>query len=668
MKRQGKKEMDAVGTSRRGFLGKAGTATAMMAAASVGVLDNGPQARAQGEAVIDSAGISTNNASGARSRIQQARLVRISAAITDGALPVPPHTANGDEQRYSDHSASYSKSLLQDDLCVVNPAAWASFKKALNSGSSADFEAIILGGTHTLNGPQASYAFDLECADSSQFGDAPEVGDPAGPHVVPPFDQVNSEAYGTQLVEMYWASLLRDVAFTDYPTNATAIAAAAELAGMPAYRGPRDNHGNVTPDLLFRGAFEGETIGPHMSQLMILPTAFGQQAMSQQMTTCVPGFDYMQDTTTFLQAQNGISSGLTNQVDPTPRCLHDWRGLATWTHVDVLYQAYFVGLMVLGTQRAPLNPGSPYNGSKTRNGFSTLGGPDFAASVGEVAARALNHVWYQKWLVHLTHRPEWGGGLVHQALSGNGSKVQAHPHSNILNSQAVAQAHSQNPYGTYLLSQAFTEGSPAHPSYPTGHGTVGGACITILKFFFDGNFVIPNPMVPASDGLSLVPYTGADAGQITLNTELNKLARNVSFGHGVGAGIHWRSDTDTSLLLGEAMALSYLHDKARSYNEKFTINIASSTGPSRRSPTSSPLDRVERRRLLHDRRPASPPTFQTPLGSNEPSGWLWRGPEASSHMIVGTGVDIAETIRIEQVLSRHGEQRCVGLRRLRPVA
>ena len=35
----------------------------------------------------------------------------------------------------------------------------------------------------------------------------------------------------------------------------------------------------------------------------------------------------------------------------------------------------------------------------------------------------------------------------------------------------------------------FPEGSPAHPAYPTGHGTVAGACITVLKFFYDGDSV-----------------------------------------------------------------------------------------------------------------------------------------------------------------------------------
>src|SRR4029077_8561371 len=130
----------------------------------------------------------------------------------------------------------------------------------------------------------------------------------------------------------------------------------------------------------------------------------------------------------------------------------------------------------------------------------------------------------------------------------------------------------------YLLSQPFPEGSPTHPSYPTGHGTVAGACITLLKFFFDENYVFPNPQVPSSDGLALVPYAGPNAAEITVGGELNKLARNVSFGHGVHAGIHWRMDTDSSMILGEAIAISILQDKAQCYNEKFSITFTKLDG------------------------------------------------------------------------------------------
>ena len=151
-----------------------------------------------------------------------------------------------------------------------------------------------------------------------------------------------------------------------------------------------------------------------------------------------------------------------------------------------------------------------------------------------------------------------------------------HVNDNVLNSQAVQE--SFNKFSDYFLAMAYPEGSPTHPAYPTGHGTVAGACITALKFFFDGNFVIPNPMVPTPGGLSLVPYTGSDAGQITVNGELNKLAHNVSFGHGILDGVHWRSDTDSSIQLGEAVAISILQDRAVTYAEKFTVNLTKIDG------------------------------------------------------------------------------------------
>jgi hypothetical protein len=161
-------------------------------------------------------------------------------------------------------------------------------------------------------------------------------------------------------------------------------------------------------------------------------------------------------------------------------------------------------------------------------------------------------------------------------LTGNGNTLQGHVNDNVLNSQAVQE--SFNKFGDYFLAMAYPEGSPTHPAYPTGHGTVAGACITALKFFFDGNFVIPNPVVPTPGGLSLVPYTGNDAGQITVNGELNKLADNVSFGHGILDGVHWRSDTDSSVQLGEAVAISILQDRALTYAEPFTVNLTKIDG------------------------------------------------------------------------------------------
>src|SRR5262249_1895821 len=83
---------------------------------------------------------------------------------------------------------------------------------------------------------------------------------------------------------------------------------------------------------------------------------------------------------------------------------------------------------------------------------------------------------------------------------------------------------------------------------------------------------------PSSDGLSLNTLSSEVRHILDINGELNKLAYNVSFGHGIHAGIHFRSSTYWSILLGEQVALSVLQDRAKSYNEPFTIEIKKFNG------------------------------------------------------------------------------------------
>jgi len=548
---------------RRSFVGRIGFAAAATVAGATLVSPKPTAAQSSSSAsasVPAPAGV-TNP------RVLQAFELRVTEAARDSLIYAPANINNGDLERYADKGGAYTKCLPHDSFGRVSLSAFATLTTALASGKFSDFEKITMGGARGLNGPQGGLAFDLECADSCQFG----------PPQVPAPPKTASDHNATELLEHYWGSLLRDVAFTDYDSSALAAQAAAELGSQPTYFGPRNVSGQVTTDLLFRGVFPGETLGPYMSQFFILPTKLGAQPISQQLDTYVPNVDYGADFATWLDIQNGVDTGLRNQVDSQVRYARNGRDLAAYTHVDVLFQAYFTAFLVLsGFNPVPLNPGNPYLNSRTENGFGTFGVPDFAATVAAVATKALNAVWYQKWFVHLRPRPEAIGGIVHLLKTGQGSNTDVRLSNVILNSQGLQQ--SYNKYGTYLLSQAFPEGSPAHPSYPTGHGTVAGACITVLKFFFDGQSVIPNPMVPTDDGLSLVSYTGPDAGELTVNGELNKLGHNVSFGHGIHAGIHWRSDTDTSLRLGEAVALSYLRDKARTYNEPFTVQLTKFDG------------------------------------------------------------------------------------------
>jgi hypothetical protein len=93
---------------------------------------------------------------------------------------------------------------------------------------------------------------------------------------------------------------------------------------------------------------------------------------------------------------------------------------------------------------------------------------------------------------------------------------------------SVAVKRTFEKYGTYLLPQAFPEGSPTHPAYGSGHATVAGAGTTVLKAWFDESYVLTDPVVPTPDGTALVAYTGPDADRLTLGGELNKVAANIA--------------------------------------------------------------------------------------------------------------------------------------------
>jgi hypothetical protein len=465
------------------------------------------------------------------------------------------HPINGDEALYPNKIGNYSKGLPHDALGEVDPTEWNTLIQTLNSGDPEDFEELTLGGAVPLIDPQSGLAFDLEGQDGH------------GLVQEPPPALASAEEAGEE-VELYWAALLRDIPFSQYPTNPLVAQAVADLNKLSDFRGPKVG-GLVTPGTLFRGFTPGDLIGPYFSQYLYRTLQFGAATIVQQFQTYLPagggGQDYNTTFANHLACQNGtIPFPFTKpNFDPQARYLRNGRDISAWVHVDVLYQAYLHACIYLLEIGAPFNPGNPYLGSKTQVGFGTFGAPHIKAFVAEVATRALKAVWYQKWFVHRRLRPEAYGGLVHATLAG----LKTYPvHADVLNSAAVAAVNSA--YGTWLLPMAFPEGCPQHPSYGAGHATVAGACVTILKAFFDETFVLPNPVVPSDDGLTLLPYTGLDAGQITVGGELNKVAANIAIGRNI-AGVHWRSDYTQSVLLGEALAISILRDQKVTYNELF---------------------------------------------------------------------------------------------------
>jgi len=364
-------------------------------------------------------------------------------------------------------------------------------------------------------------------------------------------------------------ALLRDVPYSQYAGNPIANAAAADLSLYGSdFKGAKSGS-VVTTGRLFRGLTPGDSAGPYLSQFFYQPCNFGANKLEQKIRTTMPGINYMTDFNTWLAVQRGASQPA-DAFDPTARYMRAGRDIGQWVHVDVLFQAYFHGFLILAGLGAPFDEGNPYNANPTQDGFGTFGGPHIAALLCEVATRALKAVWFQKWFVHRRLRPEVHAARVDRtAYHGAGYPV----HPEILNSlSSGTRLGGYLPPGNALLPMAFPEGSPTHPAYGAGHATVAGACVTILKAWFEESTRLVDlgvmPYEPVVDGSALVPYAGADAGDLTVGGELNKLASNVALGRNT-AGVHWRSDGTESMKLGEQLAIRILKDQKACYNENF---------------------------------------------------------------------------------------------------
>src|ERR1700744_931848 len=92
------------------------------------------------------------------SRAERAYEMRLEAAESERDLHAGATPANGDEDRYPDRAASYSKGLRHDVRGIVAAVAYAALLAALRSEKPADFERLPVPGVVKLSNPQAAFA------------------------------------------------------------------------------------------------------------------------------------------------------------------------------------------------------------------------------------------------------------------------------------------------------------------------------------------------------------------------------------------------------------------------------------------------------------------------------------------------------------------------------
>ncbi len=395
-----------------------------------------------------------------------------------------------------------------------------------------------------------------------------------------------------------------------------------------------------TPATAFRGITTGDDIGPYLSQFLLVGNTginrndderatkdglitYGAISTDQRVRTAVKGKDYMTTWEEWLDVQHGADvSQLEDYVSTSNanarRFIHTPRDLATYVHYDALYEAYLNACLILLGLGTPFDPGIPFQEPNNRDhqqGFAHFGGPHILSLVTEVATRALKAVRFQKYNIHRRCRPEVLAARVHKQedLKHMAPEIKE-MYSHLFHCGILPEVAAKNGKDNYLLPMAFCEGSPMHPAYGAGHATVAGACVTILKAFFDHGQhleVVPTTEI-TSDSLKVfksakkgilksdihssnLAYVSVNHGKelkavpvlnvrneidhLTVEGELNKLASNISIGRN-WAGVHYFSDYYESLLMGEQIAIGILEEQKIMFGENFHMTVPKFDGTS----------------------------------------------------------------------------------------
>ena len=568
-------------------------------------------------------------------RIDAAYQARVRAAAFARGRSHPVHRANLDESRYAsaNYAMSFSKGLEHDPKTglVADPEHFRAFRKAIDE---AEIDAFTTGLPSVAAGrrweaPTAGVVHDLQGPDAQAV-------------TMPPAPELGSDELAYEMAEVYELALLRDVPLTDFSTLGTAEKVKESidrLNDLKRQGRPRktNNEGKIDAQTAFRGSSPLVEVGPYLSQFLLIGTVdqpnntkvsdgritYGALTVDQRVPVAPPATDYMTTFDKWLCVQNGKdvqnnSKLFEQKVDR--RFISTPRDLATYVHYDALYQAYLNACLILLEMDAPTDPafdnlsgqGKLYLGGKEfvrrAEGFALYGGPHILTLVTEVATRALKAVRYQKFNNHLRLRPEALAARIqkHKEIAKKfpdvGNRFCDLRSAICPTVEKIMKKGGAAGDGNALLPMAFQEGSPMHPSYGAGHATVAGACVTILKAFFDTSTVLAtaNGGAPAfkhrtdgDDPAVFTPNTEDDNGEqslgstlinqegatfLTLEGELNKLAANISIGRNM-AGVHYFSDYYDSVRMGEEIAVGILEEQAFCYPaDSFVLTLTTFDG------------------------------------------------------------------------------------------
>ena len=483
---------------------------------------------------------------------RQAAMRITTAQFEQGQAENTTWLRNSDETDIPSFIAMFSKTLNHDSEGRVVPSDYETLRDGINERDIAKISSVPNPGTLKLVQPLAAFILNM-------VGPAPSsISLPAAPSMS------SAEAAG-EMVEDYCKALARDIPFVDFSTNSTITTMIGYMNALSDFKGPTP----VTAANIFRGLSPDDLIGPYLSQLFFLDVSIWPKNITAvvDFPTRSSTNDRMISSVTYLSVQNGTVTEANPTLAGVETYASTGRDLAYIVWQDAPGYLFELAAKRALDAGAPLSPTNPYLNSPLNNNqesFVTWSFTDLRTCLQTSAQVALSGAWYGKWAVNRRLRPEAFGNEVEQWRLSGMTANPANIHPDLLTSGILGDLFAAN--GNYYLPQAYPEGSPSHPSYPAGHAVVSGACLTVMKAFFDEDFVFPSPVVPDASGTILNPYIGPP---LTLRGETNKMGSNIALGRD-WAGVHYRSDGHEGILQGEKIGILILQDFINRYPEQNT--------------------------------------------------------------------------------------------------
>lgn len=455
----------------------------------------------------------------------------------------------------------FTKGLLHNEEGKVEKRAWKAMAKAIRSRDASDWTNVPLAGNLLLANPLASYSFEMEGAPPSAIG-------------LPPSPPLSSPESAADIVECYELMLARDIPFSEYQDHKKVKRACRRMAHLTGYFGPL-RHGNITPDVIFRGNSGGDLMGPYLSQFLLLSFDVVNTPFEQRYRHAAAGTDFMSTWETALACQNGTVLESRPKLCRVPKYIRTGRDLAWYTHDDWSFEPYLNAACIMKKLSVPFSRSNPYfqRGMCNQASGTTFGFDDTIGTLAKAACLAKKAASYHKWVVHQKLRPEAIGMMIDQVLRTDDNPQNLH--KDLLDSKTMDVVLRKN--DNLLLTQVYPEGAPCTPAYPSSHATIAGACGTILKAFYDECHLLSRIFVPDEEGAELVELNTQK--KLTVGAEIDKLVSNIAFGRNF-AGVAYRSDSLAGIQLGERVAIRLLESMIHKYQEphaKFRFHLRDGT-------------------------------------------------------------------------------------------